>query len=646
MALVLQAHWHVYAIAGVLIALLVYFYARFCVPALRLTRTLNSIRQKIASDPESHGRDLSKYFDGDDNLRHIWAEFSETLHPIREIDAATGIEEIVALRATVPAETFFTDEAIVDHVVKSEFFKHLPGIFTGVGIIGTFAGLLYGLGQFTVSANPNTARESLDLLLRAVTEAFFVSGLAIFLAMIITLIEKQLLVRLYEEVKHLNQAIDERYKSGVGEEYLSRLVGASERSAAHSAQLKDALVGDLRSILTELTDRQIAAMSASNLALGNQITESVTGALRQPLERLASATESVRGDQGQAVQQLVADLLQQFSTKLEGLFGGQISGINQLQQQTISALQDAISQLKKMASAVEGAGQKASEALTEKLADTLQKLDHRQSVMTDELQKFAGEIRGQITASNDATQEKTRELLQDLATKVGSAVSQLTAGSTAAVDGMSAQLNGVSDRIAEAMTQMATSIARLETVSVDSINRMSAGAETLAIAADDFAKAGQGVASVLNKSQSLIDQLAKSSEVLGGAGKTLESLLRDYQSTREVISKMLESVSEAVASAKKEASITSDVLQRIESAANKLAVAQREADEYLSQVTEVLTAAHQAFADSVKRSLNSGNREFVDAISSATKMLGATIQELESTLGSATPISSKERGAR
>jgi hypothetical protein len=109
---------------------------------------------------------------------------------------------------------------------------------------------------------------------------------------------------------------------------------------------------------------------------------------------------------------------------------------------------------------------------------------------------------------------------------------------------------------------------------------------------------------------------------------------------------MLESVSEAVASAKKEASITSDVLQRIESAANKLAVAQREADEYLSQVTEVLTAAHQAFADSVKRSLNSGNREFVDAISSATKMLGATIQELESTLGSATPISSKERGAR
>lgn len=48
----------------------------------------------------------------------------------------------MALRATVPAETFFTEQALVDTPLRTEFFKHVPGILTGIGIIGTFYGLL------------------------------------------------------------------------------------------------------------------------------------------------------------------------------------------------------------------------------------------------------------------------------------------------------------------------------------------------------------------------------------------------------------------------------------------------------------------------------------------------------------------------
>ena len=74
-----------------------------------------------------------------------------------------------------------------------------------------------------------------------VYDAFLVSALAIALAMLVTFIEKLVLVALYRRVQSLTQSIDERYKSGVGEEYLARLVTASEESATQSKILKDAL---------------------------------------------------------------------------------------------------------------------------------------------------------------------------------------------------------------------------------------------------------------------------------------------------------------------------------------------------------------------------------------------------------------------
>ena len=635
MNFVLNAHWHVYAVAGVLVLLLLYFLLGFCWPAIRVGRRLARTRKAIDATEGGDTADLTPVFQDDDDLRHLWAEFRETLHEVRTVNPRSGMEEIAALRATVPAETFFTDDALVDHNVKAEFFKHLPGIFTWIGIIGTFAGLLYGLGQFTVSEDPSKARESLDLLLRAVTEAFVVSGSAILLAMVVTFIEKRALVTLYGRVRRLTQAIDERFKAGVGEEYLARLVGASEQSATHSAQLKDALVGELKTILVEISERQIASFSASQVQLGHHISDSVATSLKQPLERLASATETVRGDQGQAVQQLMADLLAQFSMKLEGLFGGQITGIQQMQQQTIDALREAVGQLKQMSATVEGAGQKASETLMEKLNETLHKLDQRQLVMTEEMRKFVQEIRTLVGESQTESHKELQKLLGELAAQTTAAVGSLSERSQTAVGAMGTQVEGLSTRVGEAITQMSTAVARLETVTTDAITRMNSGAETLAIAADDFARAGLGVTGALSQAQTLTGQLTQSSQALASASGSMETLLADYRTTRDTVAQMLATVRATVEAARREASLTEDVVKRLETSAAKLATAQGEADAYLEKVTDVLGTAHQTFADAVTRSLTTGNREFVAAISQATKLLSETIHELDAALGNA-----------
>jgi hypothetical protein len=621
--------WHL-AISGALLGLLLAFSMFFLIPGWSVGRQLRRSLKRLRAIKGA--QDLGSVFERT-RLQHVWLEFGETLHPEKALNPKTGVVEVLTLRATVPAEAFFTEDTIVNTPLHSEFFKHLPGILTGIGIIGTFSGLLLGLQGFQVTEDPGVAREGLAVLLRAVAGAFTISAAAITLAMLVTLAEKIVLVRLYKRLRQLTQALDERFRAGVGEEYLARLVGATEESASQSRILKDALVGDLKTILTEISENQIAAVSASNVRLSREIGDAVAKQLASPLERIASVTEGVRGDQSSAVQQLMADLLARFSDRLESLLGGQVAGMQQVQQQAIAALNEAVRHLQQMSATVEGAGQRASQGLMDKLEQTLTKLDQRQLVMNEEMRKFVHEIRAAVGQSQSESHQQLQALLSELARRTGALVGDLSDKSQSAVAAMSTQLDGLVIKVAEAVNQMSSSLIRMEGVTTDAIARMNSGAETLAVAADDFARAGAGVTGVMDQAQQVASQLTQSAQLLSSGSQAVGSLLGDYRATRDSVAQMLSSIQGTVDSARREASLTADILQRIEGAAGRLADAQTSADVYLQQVTQVLATSHEAFADAVKRTLDTGNREFLNGVSSATKMLREAIAELESALG-------------
>lgn len=178
-------------ILGVLVLLVFLFIGFFLFPALReWIRLSNSLRQLRALRDASGGDSGSPKKIVDEAmpgiaLRHLWDEFADTLHEQRVLDSAGQVKS-VRWRSTVPAETFFSTQTLVDTPLRTEFFKHLPGIFTGVGIIGTFFGLIQGLHGFNVVEDPTIVRANLEVLVHGVYLAFFVSAVAITLAMIAT----------------------------------------------------------------------------------------------------------------------------------------------------------------------------------------------------------------------------------------------------------------------------------------------------------------------------------------------------------------------------------------------------------------------------------------------------------------------------
>jgi hypothetical protein len=189
-----------------------------------------------------------------------------------------------ALRATAPAGALFTREALVDGRLFHEFVRHLPGILTGLGIIGTFAGLLTGLQGFDPSEDPAAARAGLRALLGGVEHAFYASAFAIGCAILLTLVEKLVIARCYQGADALAQAIDSLYAGGAGEDYLARLVHATEANARAIAGLKEAL----------LSSQRPPAAAVSQAASGEGLGEA--------LARVSEGLAAVAAQQQAAVQ--------------------------------------------------------------------------------------------------------------------------------------------------------------------------------------------------------------------------------------------------------------------------------------------------------------------------------------------------------
>ncbi|MCK9199970.1 MAG: hypothetical protein M0P59_05110 [Gallionella sp.] len=640
---------HIYIFAGLLGLLFLSFVFFFLIPSFIASRQLARTNSKLKELNGKPDGSLDQIFHESDILEHLWQEYADTLHKQHTDEPGPAVR----FRSTVPAGMVFRPDILVDIPLRTDFFKHLPGLFTGIGIIGTFYGLLLGLQSFAVSDNPVIVRASLSQLLNGVSEAFLVSAAAITLAMAITFVEKLAITRLNAKVETLVQLLDGLFVSGAGEEYLARLVRASETSSAQTAGL---LKGELKQILTELTERQIAATNAGTQALGDRIAASIEETMKAPLLEMANALKNTSNSQESAVQTMLTSVLENFSRQMKDLFGGQMTGINSLQQQTIDALQSAVATLERMAADVGAEGQRSTSAMAEQLAESIAASESRQRIMNEQLGEFVEQMRQIGAQSQNEAQEKLQSTLTELSermskvidglsTQVRSATEvsmkqqqSLTAQSENIVGKFGEQAAAMVDGMNRAVGEMKAAVVAMRNTTGDAMSKLNNGADTLYLAAKDFAKAGQGVTATLDKSSALATQLTQAAGSVSSATKGLSGMLADYNAARDSMIAMVGSLQLLVEQIRRDASMSGDVIARIEAATEKLVGAQKEAESYLTKVSEVIGTAHESFSEGMTKAVGEANREFHQALSDSVKLLREGIQELESTLDAATSL--------
>ena len=125
-----------------------------------------------------------------------------------------------------------------------------------------------------------------------------------------------------------------------------------------------------------------------------------------------------------------------------------------------------------------------------------------------------------------------------------------------------------------------------------------------------------------------IDQLTEATKSMSLAVSTQNQALGQHKEVRDAVGTMVAELRQVVETASRDASVTDKLVRQIESAADRLVNAAREAEKYLEGVTETLADAHQAFASAVTTTLQRGNADFHKELGSAIDMLRTAIQDL------------------
>ena len=644
-------YWHMILVGAILVVITINFLARFVGQSVKLSKelkqslaALRAIRSKIKGEVTELGEISEKAMSGP-ALSHLWSEYSKTLHP-QKMDDQNGQSQIVRWRSTALAENFFTEQAIVDSRLKTEFYKHLPGVLTGLGIIGTFLGLIKGLISFDVSLDPTKAQEQLRNLVNSVGHAFFVSASAIGLAMLFTWIEKSLVTSHCRQVEELRELIDSLFKGGAGEEYLERLVVSSENAATQSAQIKDALVADLKEILTTLATQQMEAQAQNVGQISSDVGKAISDSLSGPMDAITKAVQNVGSNQGDAVNKMLTDVLASFASQMREMFGGQMAGMSELLVKASQSMQETAIQFGQLAANMDAAGTNTVEAMGERLGNALEAMDARQAAMNAQMGAFVEQIKALVSESQTESSQKLKDTLAAVGDQVAGVIEQLRRQAEQAAESQGERharfeqttgqaIGSLSSQVEQLLTQsmetnksLQNTVASLAQATDKAITGMNAGAETLYVAATDFAKAGQSVSETMRASSTATEAIKAASTQLTLSTDGARAIFADHAKTRDTFAMMITELKQTFENAKRDASMTSEIIGRIETAAQHLAVAQKQSEQYLQGVSEVLIKAHESFRDNVEVTLREGNRHFQSELSSSVQLLSGAIKNL------------------
>lgn len=205
---------------------------------------------------------------------------------------------------------------------------------------------------------------------------------------------------------------------------------------------------------------------------------------------------------------------------------------------------------------------------------------------------------------------------------------QLAEQSTRLIEQLTQQVQAMTAQTNNAVASMQTAVASMRDVTKDNSQRMESSAGTLSLAADNFAKAGNSVAGVIQQSGIVSDKMATTTIALNTAADTVQAAVKDYHQAGQTMSTMLDALKATVDIAKQDASVSQALVNQIKQSAEQLQQVQSSVDVFFKAVCDELANAHEEFANNVVKGLKSSNTAYQKELKNAVDYLKTAIEEL------------------
>lgn len=245
-------------------------------------------------------------------LSDSWREFNETLLiPYVDFEPENEGEKILNTHHT---STYFNQRYILWSKVNMRWFNALPNILTGMGIVGTFIGLVAGIyiASPGLSAdNIEEAKEALNLLLSGASLAFLTSIAGLSASMFFSKAEKNKIHEFDKLCQDFVAEIDERVEYFSAERLSNKVLQESKKQSF----ALETFANDLAVTMGQVMQEQVAAPLVEAI---DGLIENQKSASDETIEKVMQEfTTSISGAAGVEMQAL-AETIKTISEKLEG----------------------------------------------------------------------------------------------------------------------------------------------------------------------------------------------------------------------------------------------------------------------------------------------------------------------------------------
>ena len=147
-----------------------------------MTKELLSVNENLgkinADDYANNFNDIDKVMKNNNSVKNIWLDFCSSL-------TTASLEDDKKRRYAITSAGGFFRFSTITQSINVAYWKNFGGIFTGIGIFGTFLGLTIGLlGVDLTTSDTAALKEGIGNLLSGISVAFGTSLIGIFCALL------------------------------------------------------------------------------------------------------------------------------------------------------------------------------------------------------------------------------------------------------------------------------------------------------------------------------------------------------------------------------------------------------------------------------------------------------------------------------
>ncbi len=433
-------------------------------------------------------------------LKPLWNKYKKSL-------AFTSDGGMMKVYSTIDASEYVYSTALLGGL-NAGFWSGLAGLFTGIGILGTFLGLTVGLADIDTSST-STLSSSITGLLGGMSTAFVTSLIGIFCAIPAGFIYHRQMDEFQGQVDAVADQLDAIFpRTNVESIMLSQLAEVrQERTAIQqlSTDLAISICDRLPDVLEQMADRMDQAVKgnldtmldglSSKLdeqtdkleQMANRMDQTVKGSLddmlgslsakldeqtgkleqlatrlddhRTELEKVAENTKSLANGFGEAINegagkqaQALGGSLAQLSLDIKGLSNGITQMISESRNTAAEANEKMLQEVEKAVGRLDVTMEGILAKQTEKTDENIQKMTALMSEMKDTMgdifQKMADSSAEQLN-NNAKASEDVKQAIEEASRATADNLSQMNEGVKAMMAGMAAQLATAANEQAE-----------------------------------------------------------------------------------------------------------------------------------------------------------------------------------------------------